>query len=96
MIDHAHLSKRHGRNLLPVITTDTVASHIVCVRSIRRFGGGPGVYEVRWRDGRRHRRALALIEDWVHCDRAVGAAVGAAYRAEVGRPVVYVPDTAWR
>lgn len=72
------------------------ATALVAVRSIRRFGGVPGLYEVRWRDGRRRRRALALIDDWSAADRVVGDAVWRAYPDRGSRPVVVVPESAWR
>ena len=70
-------------------------SREVRVASVKRVRSVPGLYEIKWRDGKRRRRAMTLIDDWTGADDAVCAAVAAAY-PEHDRPSVFLPIQAWR
>jgi hypothetical protein len=64
----------------------------ITVQSISRFGG---VHQVTWRDGRRKRRILVVIDYWPTADQTVSNAVADTYAPD-DRPAVVVPAHAWR
>jgi hypothetical protein len=75
-----------------LIITDTKT---VTVRRVKRFGLGAGCYNVTWRDGKRRRHCIALIDNWTNADDAVRSAVRSCYALD-NRPTVIIPISAWR
>lgn len=83
-----------GTRAMKSISDNSVSAHIAVSR-IKPLRFTEGVFEVRWRDGRRRRQILlAPADPALPTPEEVVDAVGSAYPEE-RRPQIMISDEAW-